>query len=395
MKKGITILALAIVVVIMSILAGVGIYFSEDIMKSVEKNEFSIELLNIQTILDTYYIENGTYPTLETLEINLDGFGTFELSQFDGENINDNIVTLWELDLNSLGIQGTALGRSEDDEDIYAVSLETGKVYYVRGVTYRGKTHYTLNADLSQSVKADIGVNGKRIKVKDVIFVLPKLKVVSEAVSVTVVLPKEAVLDNIVASNSVQIGNKTIYGDYQLIEVNKTNIKVNYEIETGGRIAVRIPAWSKHTVIKLNNVAVSPELKNGYAYITVADGDLLVFEFDDSPRFVYASSKVPRLTGMTALCRGPLVYCFEGCDNEGDVLSLSLIRKSSVAVSLFNETLLSGTVTLSVPALRREETDRLYSDTRPAEHTCTATAVPYYTWGNRGENQMRVWMNEL
>jgi len=231
MKKGITILALAIVVVIMSILAGVGIYFSEDIMKSVEKNEFSIELLNIQTILDTYYIENGTYPTLETLEINLDGFGTFELSQFDGENINDNIVTLWELDLNSLGIQGTALGRSEDDEDIYAVSLETGKVYYVRGVTYRGKTHYTLNADLSQSVKADIGVNGKRIKVKDVIFVLPKLKVVSEAVSVTVVLPKEAVLDNIVASNSVQIGNKTIYGDYQLIEVNKTNIKVNYEIE--------------------------------------------------------------------------------------------------------------------------------------------------------------------
>ncbi|MFQ9934518.1 MAG: hypothetical protein ACLRVQ_08845 [Lachnospiraceae bacterium] len=25
---------------------------------------------------------------------------------------------------------------------------------------------------------------------------------------------------------------------------------------------------------------------------------------------------------------------------------------------------------------------------------CTLKAVPYYTWGNRGLSQMRVWINE-
>ncbi|MFR6169393.1 MAG: hypothetical protein ACLUKE_14885 [Blautia wexlerae] len=28
----------------------------------------------------------------------------------------------------------------------------------------------------------------------------------------------------------------------------------------------------------------------------------------------------------------------------------------------------------------------------PVRTLTTLTAVPYYTWGNRGENQMRVWM---
>ena len=33
----------------------------------------------------------------------------------------------------------------------------------------------------------------------------------------------------------------------------------------------------------------------------------------------------------------------------------------------------------------QHELDRRFKET-------TLTAVPYYTWGNRGENQMRVWM---
>ena len=171
------------------------------------------------------------------------------------------------------------------------------------------------------------------------------------------------------------------------------DFKVVYEIELGGMLAVRIPAWSRNTSVKLNNESISPEIKDGYAYISVNDGDSAEFEFDGTPRFVYASSKVHRLTGMTALCRGPLVYCFEGIDNGGDVLSLSLVRNGSVEVSEFESTLLNGTVTLSVSALRREESWSLYSDVPPAETSCEALAVPYYTWGNRGENQMRVWMN--
>ena len=40
-------------------------------------------------------------------------------------------------------------------------------------------------------------------------------------------------------------------------------------------------------------------------------------------------------------------------------------------------------------------TDALYSEERPAKEKAVLTAIPYYTWANRGENQMRVWMHEL
>ncbi len=50
-------------------------------------------------------------------------------------------------------------------------------------------------------------------------------------------------------------------------------------------------------------------------------------------------------------------------------------------------------------ALRTEASDELsaelYSDKAPAARPCEAVAVPYYTWGNRGENQMRVWMDSV
>lgn len=168
---------------------------------------------------------------------------------------------------------------------------------------------------------------------------------------------------------------------------------VSYEIEKGGRLAVRIPGYSKTFTLTVNGNKASYTLKKGYAYLQVNDGDAVTLTLDDTPYFVYPSSKVPQLTGRTALCRGPLVYCFEGVDNEGDVLSLSL-TDAQPETSAFKEELLGGIVTLTAGAIRKEGTDSLYTTLRPSGKNCRAVAVPYYTWGNRGENQMRVWMNE-
>ena len=35
-----------------------------------------------------------------------------------------------------------------------------------------------------------------------------------------------------------------------------------------------------------------------------------------------------------------------------------------------------------------------YSMIKPEKKPCRITAIPYYTWGNRGLNQMRVWLPE-
>ncbi len=169
--------------------------------------------------------------------------------------------------------------------------------------------------------------------------------------------------------------------------------QVTYHILDGQKqMAIRIPAWSNDYFVTLNGVLVDQKPKKGYVYINVKAGDEIVLLLNDKPYNVYGSSKVPRLTGLTALMRGPLVYCFEGVDNEGDVLSLCLKRNGSIKVADFDETLLGGTVKIEVEAVKLLSETSLYSIHPPKEVACTAIAIPYYTWANRGENQMRVWL---
>ncbi len=165
---------------------------------------------------------------------------------------------------------------------------------------------------------------------------------------------------------------------------------VNYKIRKGGKIAMRIPAWSKKYSLSINGKAVEASPKKGYITLNASDNDIIKLTLDGTPRFNYASTRIPELTGCVAVARGPLVYCFEGADNENDVLSLALSTEAELMVSDKNEAL--DAVTITAKAVKTEFTDSLYSDKPPVETECTATAIPYYTWGNRGENQMRVWM---
>lgn len=166
-------------------------------------------------------------------------------------------------------------------------------------------------------------------------------------------------------------------------------MNVKYKAAGDGKLAIHIPGWSKEFAVAVNGESVVPELKDGYIYIDINGTSVIEIKLDDAPHFVYASNKIPRAAGMVSLRRGPLVYCFEGVDN-GSVKTLRIDRNTAPVVSLFSNDLQANT--LSVKAMREEESDELYSDVPPAVTECEATAVPYYTWGNRGETEMRVWM---
>ena len=166
---------------------------------------------------------------------------------------------------------------------------------------------------------------------------------------------------------------------------------ITYKVAGSGRLAVRIPHWSEKFTLTVNGSTVSAAPDNGYVYLAADDGDEIVLTLDLSPRSVYASPDIPRLTGSAALCRGPLVYCFEGVDNDKDVLSLKLDTAGEVT-ELAGRQFPGDAIGLNVPAVRVSRTDSLYTTRQPDETPCSAVAVPYYTWGNRGENQMRVWV---
>lgn len=177
--------------------------------------------------------------------------------------------------------------------------------------------------------------------------------------------------------------------------VCKTNypydMTVNYSVIKGGRLAIRIPGWSDTFTLALNGEKQELKPINGYVIIAVKDGDEVKLVLSDTPHFVYPSVKIPAVSGMAAIRRGPLVYCFEDADN-GDVLSLALKRGGKITVCEPDQNELSGVTKLKVEAVRFDDNGKPYSFDEPKTTDTLAIAVPYYTWGNRGENAMRVFM---
>lgn len=169
---------------------------------------------------------------------------------------------------------------------------------------------------------------------------------------------------------------------------------VTYKIEKGGKLAVRIPAWSESYLVLLNKKPVRTEKIKGYVYIEVADGDTLIITLDDSIKTNYPNTVIHDLSGKVALSRGPLVYCFEGVDNDNDVLSIALKSGGKAIVTEIGD-LPCDSIAIGVEAVRKTSPTGLYSFTPPLIEQIAAVGVPYYIWGNRGENQMRVWMDEI
>lgn len=172
--------------------------------------------------------------------------------------------------------------------------------------------------------------------------------------------------------------------------------KIHYEF-LGSKettLAFRIPEWSVNTVILINGEKTEPDIRDGYAYLTrlFSNGDTIELSLDMTPRKVYASPLVPADTGYAAVQRGPLVYCAEGADNNGDVLSLSLDREGSLKEEKCD--LLDGAAVINAEGWRTLGFDGLYTSRRPEREKTEIKMIPYYAWGNRGLGQMRVWLPE-
>lgn len=167
-------------------------------------------------------------------------------------------------------------------------------------------------------------------------------------------------------------------------------------LEGEGALAVREPDWSRGNFRILVNGRKQMENKQkGYYYLEgIRKGDLIEVFFDDQVKKIYASTRVAADSGCAALQRGPLVYCVESIDNDGDVLSLSYAENGQITVQEFEPDLLKGTIRIKAQGYRMARTESLYTYEKQERTPCTITAVPYYTWGNRGMGQMRVWLPE-
>ena len=175
---------------------------------------------------------------------------------------------------------------------------------------------------------------------------------------------------------------------------------VTYTVREGETpMAIHIPDFTA----KNYTVSAPGEYRNGYYYLTAKAGDVITVKLDMTPRLNRANIRVARDSGLGAVTVGPVVYCAEGADNGGEVFSFTvdgsrLHRNTETPAEIGGFAPAAEdlgavyTVTAEGTALVADDPDALFfCDGYRQEHR-TVKLIPYFMWGNRGLNQMRVWM---
>jgi len=179
--------------------------------------------------------------------------------------------------------------------------------------------------------------------------------------------------------------------------------KVYYTVKPTGKnpefsLAIRIPLYAKKVNILLNGEEQEEnDIRDQYCYINRCwkEGDTVQLIFDMPARRIYTNTQVKENIGCVAIMRGPVVYCFEGIDNGENIHELHITKSEEIIVGEYEPTLLNGIVPLKIKGTRLFHHDNLYFEGEYSKKTEQMTAIPYYAWGNRGLNQMRVWMHEI
>ena len=104
-------------------------------------------------------------------------------------------------------------------------------------------------------------------------------------------------------------------------------------------------------------------------------------------RRVVANEKLLADNNKVALMRGPMVYCAEWPDFQ-DKHVLNLVLDNNVTLKPeFHPEMLGGVVLLKGEA----KGSARVSNSSTKESKVAFTAIPYYSWANRGPGEMEVW----
>ncbi|MFM9910543.1 MAG: glycoside hydrolase family 127 protein [Chitinophagaceae bacterium] len=171
-------------------------------------------------------------------------------------------------------------------------------------------------------------------------------------------------------------------------------------------LMIRIPGWAqnaalpsdlyyfenksqKQAVLKVNGSPIDYIMENGYAVLnrTWKKNDIVEVYLPMEVRRVVASEKVSADAGKVALQRGPIIYCAEWTDNNGKATNI-VLPKNSVFSTVHKPDLLNGITIIN------SEATVVVSNAEENSVTTTRkifTAIPYYSWANRGKGEMTVW----
>ena len=178
--------------------------------------------------------------------------------------------------------------------------------------------------------------------------------------------------------------------------------RVEITVNTVGKkclqsICLRIPEWCDNANVTINgqeqDVKVEPN-----TYITLSrdwkKGDKIVLDMEMRARLVESNPLVEESRGQVAVKRGPLVYCLEEQDATAPIDDIMIpvdIKLTPVDMEIEGSKMkaLEGTA-LRVKSESWKST--LYREVRRETEPVRIRLIPHYAYGNRGLQDMTVFM---
>ncbi len=182
------------------------------------------------------------------------------------------------------------------------------------------------------------------------------------------------------------------------------DVKFNLVMDKPSRltIRIRIPGWAREEAIPLglyrylqpmkrdvtlqvNGQEQKLVLDKGYAVIEKkwSTGDQITLSLPMEIRRVLSDDQVKENRNMIALERGPILFCAEGIDNNGKTRNIILPDESQLSERYIGDLL--GGITVIEGGVEIED---IQGDLQQARFT----AIPYFTWLNRGKGEMDIWL---
>ncbi|MEJ8816410.1 glycoside hydrolase family 127 protein [Lacibacter sp. H407] len=174
------------------------------------------------------------------------------------------------------------------------------------------------------------------------------------------------------------------------------------------KLHIRIPGWynngsvpgdlyknasadfSSAPVVTVNGKPVTVVNKDGYLTVDREwkQSEVVELEFAMNAYTVVAKDSLKQNNNRIAIQRGPIVYCVEGADNNNKAWNIVLppnTKFETIDYKIMDEPVKA--LTAEVPVVLVAE-DGLSIRTEKRK----IIAIPYYTWANRGKNEMQVWL---
>lgn len=187
----------------------------------------------------------------------------------------------------------------------------------------------------------------------------------------------------------------------------KMNLTIDPVKKSKFRLYLRVPGWAQgHTstnelydiadfnsaiiYLKVNGKDHPSRIENGYLVIEREweKGDEVMYELPFQTNRIMARTELKQDNNRVAIQRGPIVYCVEGADNNGKAWNIILPEDTEfglIEYDVSNEAVKA--ITAEVPVVT-VGTDGQSLKTEKKK----IIAIPYYSWANRGKNEMQVWL---